>query len=193
MMNWYLVRGGEIKTRYGDAVPVSYMDPASGAQVDLISLSAEKLAAAGWLQGAAQDMPPFDPKTQKCYIVPEVPKDLAAWQESYKASAAAGDAAAAAMVIASPAPKVIEQWVVESLTDAELAAVKAQAFAGVKSQRAALLQRTDYLMLPDAPIDDATRKLWIAYRQQLRDLTTRFADPRDVVWPTLPGNPDLGF
>jgi hypothetical protein len=35
-------------------------------------------------------------------------------------------------------------------------------------------------------------KGWDDYRQALRDITTDFSDPRDVVWPTAPHSPVLG-
>jgi hypothetical protein len=52
----------------------------------------------------------------------------------------------------------------------------------VRRMRDALLAQTDYLMIPDSPIDNATRERVRLYRQALRDLTKQ-PDPRLVEWP----------
>ena len=54
----------------------------------------------------------------------------------------------------------------------------------VKSERLTLLRRTDWTQLPDVP--EATRTLWVDYRQQLRDITEQDGYPYNVSWPTPP-------
>jgi hypothetical protein len=70
---------------------------------------------------------------------------------------------------------VIDPW---STEDAE----------AVRSTRNQLLADTDWAVLPDAPAQRSLASrgaLWF-YRQQLRDITDRFATPADVVWPEPP-------
>lgn len=62
-------------------------------------------------------------------------------------------------------------------------------WAQVRQQRDNLLSATDYLVMPDYPISDSYRQQVLAYRQALRDLTTAFADPTAVVYPTRPSKP----
>ena len=53
----------------------------------------------------------------------------------------------------------------------------------LRVRRDALLKRTDYRMIADAPWDRAP---WEAYRQALRDLPANTVDPRTAVWPEAP-------
>jgi hypothetical protein len=51
------------------------------------------------------------------------------------------------------------------------------------------LAQSDWTQMPDAPLSVAKKAEWAAYRQELRDLTTVYAnvqDPKDVVPPTKP-------
>lgn len=61
-------------------------------------------------------------------------------------------------------------------------------WAQVRSQRTALLQRTDYLMLPD--VRRSLTELQVseieAYRQSLRAIPQTFQNPDDVVYPEKP-------
>jgi len=54
--------------------------------------------------------------------------------------------------------------------------------AAVRSRRDALLEQTDWRALPDAP----NRDVWIAYRQELRDVPQQAGFPHNVVWPVKP-------
>lgn len=54
----------------------------------------------------------------------------------------------------------------------------------VRSIRNGLLQETDYIMLPDYPLQDKTQ--WENYRQQLRDITEQAGFPDNVVYPIKP-------
>jgi len=51
-----------------------------------------------------------------------------------------------------------------------------------------LLQLSDYVMMPDSPIDPSTLDAWKTYRQTLRDLPEN--DPNwgtaNMIWPTVP-------
>jgi hypothetical protein len=57
----------------------------------------------------------------------------------------------------------------------------------LRLQRNALLVSSDWTQLPDAPIDNSRKILWIAYRQSLRDLPQQpNLDPANPTWPTKP-------
>lgn len=47
-----------------------------------------------------------------------------------------------------------------------------------------LLKETDWTQLSD--VSTEIKQKYLKYRQELRDITKTFADPNDVVWPTLP-------
>lgn len=54
--------------------------------------------------------------------------------------------------------------------------------------RQELLASSDWTQLPDANqnLDDEDRKLWLEYRQDLRDITKQPGWPVDVEWPKRP-------
>lgn len=53
----------------------------------------------------------------------------------------------------------------------------------IREQRNFLLYESDWTQLSDSPADKAS---WAVYRQELRDITSTFATPEAVVWPTKP-------
>lgn len=178
MVNFYFVQDGEIKTRYGDVVPATYIDPRSGLEMKLAGLSAGDLAVLGWIEGIPTDAMPFDSETEKSYIVPVVPAYLEEFAKAWK------EGPRDKLEI----PKVIEQWVVEPLSDEELTQRKNQLFQQVRWTRNAELMRTDVLMLADSPVvgDPLQFAQWKAYRQALRDLPSTADDPMKVKWPVPP-------
>ena len=56
----------------------------------------------------------------------------------------------------------------------------------IRAQRGSLLSQTDYLMMPDYPINDDNRKLIKEYRQALRDIPEQEGFPRTITWPEKP-------
>lgn len=56
--------------------------------------------------------------------------------------------------------------------------------ASVRSSRAELLAETDWTQLADVP--QATKDLWAAYRQALRDVPQQAGFPENVIWPQKP-------
>lgn len=54
------------------------------------------------------------------------------------------------------------------------------------AERNMRLYTCDWTQLPDAPLSDAQRQDWAAYRQTLRDLPANTLDPFDVTWPEMP-------
>lgn len=55
----------------------------------------------------------------------------------------------------------------------------------VRKQRDDLLYQCDWTMLPDAPPEVVVAD-WVAYRQDLRDVTNQPGFPENVIWPTAP-------
>jgi hypothetical protein len=54
----------------------------------------------------------------------------------------------------------------------------------VRTQRNALLAKSDWTQLDDAP--GATKQAWREYRRALRDITSQPGFPHDVEWPEPP-------
>lgn len=63
---------------------------------------------------------------------------------------------------------------------------KAEALAALRRHRNQLLTGSDRTQLLDAPISDAKRAAWAAYRQQLRDLPATIENVDQVEWPIAP-------
>lgn len=56
----------------------------------------------------------------------------------------------------------------------------------VREDRAQALAQCDWTQVPDAPLTAEQKSAWVAYRQELRDLTTQEGFPWNVTWPTKP-------
>jgi hypothetical protein len=54
----------------------------------------------------------------------------------------------------------------------------------VRRKRDALLIDSDYILMPDYPMEDKSD--WEAYRQELRDVPQDYDDAEDVEWPEAP-------
>jgi len=79
------------------------------------------------------------------------------------------------------------------LDDEELAqraldeeAAHEHAWRAFRLERNARLTASDWTQLADAPLDDASRTAWRAYRQALRELPEKTTDPRMPEWPPPP-------
>lgn len=64
-------------------------------------------------------------------------------------------------------------------------------FASLRAERDSRIASTDYLLMPDYPLDDESRSTLITYRQALRDLPAQEGAPwdgggEDTPWPELP-------
>jgi len=67
--------------------------------------------------------------------------------------------------------------------------VEAEAFAALRAERDAKLAATDYLLMPDYPIDEKKLNAVKEYRQALRDLPEKEGAPwvdGDIPWPVKP-------
>lgn len=56
----------------------------------------------------------------------------------------------------------------------------------VRAERDRLLAASDWTQVADAPLADAQKYAWAAYRQTLRNIPQDYATPDEVVWPTPP-------
>ena len=56
----------------------------------------------------------------------------------------------------------------------------------LRAKRDALLAQTDYLLMPDYPIEPERKEAVEAYRQALRDLPSQKSWPLSVNWPEAP-------
>ena len=62
----------------------------------------------------------------------------------------------------------------------------AQLLAALRRRRNDLLAASDWTQMQDAPLSEAGRAEWAAYRQALRDLPETITDPAAVEWPVPP-------
>lgn len=62
----------------------------------------------------------------------------------------------------------------------------AQLADAVRAERDRRLTDCDWSMLMDAPVTDAQRTAWKAYRQALRDVPTQPGFPDAINWPVAP-------
>lgn len=67
----------------------------------------------------------------------------------------------------------------ELKTDAEYA-------AEAREKRNALIAETDYMAMPDYPLDAKKKAAVLAYRQALRDVPEQEGFPRQIDWPVKP-------
>jgi hypothetical protein len=56
----------------------------------------------------------------------------------------------------------------------------------VRNERNRLISATDYLVMPDYPLDEEKKAAVLAYRQALRDVPEQAGFPRQIDWPTKP-------
>ncbi|EAZ2875443.1 hypothetical protein B5W74_21990 [Salmonella enterica] len=59
-------------------------------------------------------------------------------------------------------------------------------WADIRKKRDSLMFETDWTQMPDAPLNDAKKAEFTAYRQALRDIPQTYSDPDAVVWPEKP-------
>ena len=57
----------------------------------------------------------------------------------------------------------------------------------IRQKRNILLKDSDWTTIPDSN-PKPSKEDWLKYRQSLRDITTTFKNPQDVVWPSNPLN-----
>ena len=52
--------------------------------------------------------------------------------------------------------------------------------------RGALLNESDWSQVTDNSLSEEKRTEWRSYRETLRNITSEYSDPRDIVFPDLP-------
>lgn len=89
-------------------------------------------------------------------------------------------------------PENIEDYVVSAgalvlKPQSEIDAVKAETdWRILRGERNALLAATDWTQAVDAPLTDAKKAEWAAYRSALRSLPDNTTDPANPTWPSKP-------
>jgi len=58
--------------------------------------------------------------------------------------------------------------------------------AEAREKRNQLIAETDFMAMPDYPLDDEKKVAVLAYRQALRDVPEQAGFPRQIDWPTKP-------
>lgn len=58
--------------------------------------------------------------------------------------------------------------------------------AEAREKRNHLIAETDYLVMPDYPLDEEKKAAVLAYRQALRDVPEQAGFPRQIDWPVKP-------
>lgn len=56
----------------------------------------------------------------------------------------------------------------------------------IRQKRNELLDRSDWALMTDSPLNQSQKQVWCLYRQTLRDIPQTFTNPEDVIWPTKP-------
>jgi hypothetical protein len=60
------------------------------------------------------------------------------------------------------------------------------AWGQLRGERHRRLAESDWTQMPDAPLTEAQKRVWTAYRQALRDLPSNTDDPASPDWPQEP-------
>lgn len=76
-----------------------------------------------------------------------------------------------------------QAWVVTDASAAEIQQRTQEQGQSVRAQRNEALADSDWTQLSDAPVNQAD---WVAYRQELRDVTDQSGFPWNVTWPNKP-------
>ena len=58
--------------------------------------------------------------------------------------------------------------------------------ADAREKRNQLIAETDYMAMPDYPLDEERKAAVLAYRQALRDVPEQAGFPRQIDWPVKP-------
>ncbi len=77
-------------------------------------------------------------------------------------------------------------WKLEEKSEAVLQAEKEMKAEAVRQERNEKLAATDYLLLPDYPIDEQVLEEVKRCRQELRELPEQEGFPENVTWPHMP-------
>lgn len=56
----------------------------------------------------------------------------------------------------------------------------------IRKKRNTLLSSCDWTQSLDSPLPETKKQEWCSYRQALRDITSTYSTPSDVIWPVQP-------
>jgi hypothetical protein len=73
---------------------------------------------------------------------------------------------------------------IKTMQESEI--TNAQWLAVARWWRNALLTESDWSQVSDNSLTEVQRETWRQYREELRDITTAFTNPKDIVFPDLP-------
>lgn len=69
--------------------------------------------------------------------------------------------------------------------------MKNLSWSNIQEARNYLLKQCDWTQLSDVVMSEEKKQKWTNYRQQLRDITTNFTNPEQVIWPIPPDLEEL--
>ena len=64
--------------------------------------------------------------------------------------------------------------------------MKNLSWSSIQEARNFLLKQCDWTQLTDVVMSDENKEKWVSYRKQLRDITSNFTNPDQVIWPMPP-------
>ena len=64
--------------------------------------------------------------------------------------------------------------------------MKNLSWSSIQEARNFLLKQCDWTQLADVVMSDENKEKWVSYRKQLRDITSNFTNPDQVIWPIPP-------
>lgn len=79
-----------------------------------------------------------------------------------------------------------QTWLIEEMTEEEKIEATNVKATQVRQERDYRLMRTDWTQMPDAPISEDERAVWLIYRQSLRDIPQQPGFPWNVEWLAAP-------
>lgn len=72
------------------------------------------------------------------------------------------------------------------LTPEEIQTRITEMWGAIRVRRNQLLRECDYTVGRDSPYSEEDQQVWMAYREELRNLPQTQTDPANIVWPTKP-------
>lgn len=91
------------------------------------------------------------------------------------------------LFFAPPPPSSERFWCLDADTETWVDGRSQEAkWRAIRAERDRLLLACDWTQVPDAPLNEAEREAWRAYRQTLRDMPETTEDPAQPIWPTVP-------
>jgi hypothetical protein len=81
---------------------------------------------------------------------------------------------------------VIQVWKIVELSEQEKEEYVKNRWTQIREERDKYLIKSDWTQLPDVNLTDDKKGEWATYRQELRDVMTKYEDPRDFLFPRRP-------